>query len=271
MKLKTGWYPGTSNHDHHRGLYRDCIGSSFIKDTAKQSPAHAHEKIVNPPDPTPAMTFGSAFHSTALDFVHEVGIMPEINRRTKAGKEEYAHTMELYKGRYIVSGEEHHHIVEMVDSLEHHPIAKNLMKFKDREVTGIWKDFEVGCWCKLRPDLKSDDERIIVDLKSTIDASTDRFTRDIFKFGYHVSAAWYTHGAKMITGNDYKFIIVAVEKTPPYGVNCFHMADELTNRDGPGWKVIGDTLPWIARCVKHDTWPSYPVTLNRPDVPGWVV
>ena len=71
-EFKTGWYPGTSNHDHHRGIYKDCIGSSFLKTFADRSPAHARESVLNADDPTPAMIIGNAFHSTSLGFPDDV-------------------------------------------------------------------------------------------------------------------------------------------------------------------------------------------------------
>jgi len=269
MTFKTGWYPGTSNHDHHRGIYRSCIGSSFLKTFADRSPAHAKEAVDHQTEPTPAMNIGSAFHSIATGAPEEVAVIPaDINRRTKDGKEEYAAFELDAVGKYIISKADHINILEMVGALERHPIAKNLMKFKDREVTGIFSDFGTDLWCKIRPDLIDHEQKIIVDLKSTVDASYDKFNRDIFKFGYHVSAAWYKYGAEQITGNRYAFIIVAVEKTPPYGINCFNIGGLAVRK---AWDKISNVMGDLADCVKDDKWPNYKPFLHEPDVPGWII
>ena len=268
-EFKTGWYPGVSNHDHHRGIYKDCIGSSFLKTFADRSPAHARESVLNQPDPTPAMNIGSAFHSIATGAPEEVAVIPsDINRRTKDGKEQYAAFELDAVGKYIISKGDHANILAMVEALHHHPIAKNLMEFKDRELTGIFQDFGTNLWCKIRPDLIDHEQRIIVDLKSTTDASVDVFNRDIFKYGYHISAAWYKYGAEQITGKRYAFIIVAVEKSSPYGINCFNITGLATRK---AWEKISNITGDLADCVKNDHWPNYKPFLHEPDVPGWII
>jgi hypothetical protein len=267
--FKTGWIPGVSNEDHHRGIYKDCIGSSFLKTFADRSPAHAKEAVVNPTEPTAALNIGSAFHSLALGFPDEVAITPtDINRRTKEGKAQYLDFIEASKGKYIISAGDHANILEMVGALNRHPISKKLMQFKDREITGIFQDFGTDLWCKIRPDLIDHEQKIIVDLKSTVDASYDKFNRDIFKFGYHVSAAWYKYGAEQITGNRYAFIIAAVEKSPPYGINCFNIGGLAVRK---AWDKISEHLGDLSDCVINDKWPNYKPFLHEPDVPAWII
>jgi hypothetical protein len=114
----------------------------------------------------------------------------------------------------------------------------------------------------------SHEDKIIVDLKSTNDASYQQFNRDIFKFGYHVSAAWYRWGAQQITGADYAFVIAAVEKSPPYGINCFNISGMAIRK---AWEKISNVLGDLADCVQDDKWPNYQPILYDPDVPSWVI
>jgi len=260
MKFKTGWYPGVSNYDHHRGLYRDCIGSSFLKTFADRSPAHAKESVDNPGEATPAQIIGSAFHSVALGFPDEVVVVDKPKTPALNKDEEL--------DRYQIHTDTKKNIDAMVDALHHHTIAKKLMQFPDREVTGIFQDYGTDLWCKIRPDLISHEQKIIVDLKSTVDASVDKFSRDIFKFGYHVSAAWYKYGTEQITGDRYAFIIVAVEKSPPYGINCFNITGTAIRK---AWDKISNITGDLADCVRDNSWPSYKPFLHEPDVPGWVM
>jgi len=266
-KHTPGWKPGTSNEDHHRGLYRDCIGSSGIKIFSDRSAAHFKEYADNPKPATPALTLGSAFHSLALGFPEEVAIIPaDINRRTKVGKVEWEAFQAASVGKYAVSQSDYNNMLNMVAALKNHRLAKNLMEFEDRELTGIWNDVDNKLWCKIRPDLISHSNRMIVDLKTTLDASQDKMNRDIFKYSYHVSAAWYKYGAKQITGHDYNFVIVAVEKEPPYGINCYRMAGMTITA---GWRKISESLGDLADCFADDKWPNYKPMLLDPDVPAW--
>ena len=268
-ELTPGWKPGTSNEDHHRGLYKDCIGSSGIKRFADYSAAHFREDMLHPSPSTPAMVVGSAFHSLALGFPDEVAQIPtDINRRTNAGKADWESFMAANQDKYLISAGEYANLMEMVGALNRHPISKKLMGFEDRELTGIWNDVDNKLWCKIRPDLIGHDQRIIVDLKSTNDASRPVFNRDIFKFGYHISAAWYKYGAKMITGNDYAFVIVAVEKSPPYGINCFNISGLAIKK---AWTKIGECLGDIADAFNLDKWPNYEARLWEPDVPSYII
>jgi hypothetical protein len=252
-----GWHPGTSNYDHHRGKYKDCIGSSFLKTFADRSPKHARFAVDNQVDPTPAMIIGSAFHSIALGFSDEVVVVDKPKTPKQDGEKYQIHT------------ETHGNIRNMVDALKKHRIAKNLMQFEDREITGLWnwKEFGVDIWCKLRPDLISHDAKIIVDLKSTTDASYKAFNRDIFKFGYHISAFWYKYGVKAITGSDYKFVIAAVEKAPPHGVNCFDISGMAIKK---AEEKVADIIAEVGECVKSNKWPGYEVRLHKPDPPNWI-
>ena len=71
----------------------------------------------------------------------------------------------------------------------------------------------------------------------------------------------------MIEGHDFEFVFIAVEKTPPYGINTFvisgrgiRVAEEKISR------VMGD----FSDCFQKNSWPCYKQYLHKPDVPGWV-
>ena len=254
--LTPGWYPGTSNHDHHRGRFKDCIGSSFVKTFADRSAAHARETIINPSDPTPTLIFGNAFHSLVAGAVDEVKVVDKPKTAQQNGEIYQIHTST------------YNSIMAMIDAMKRHPIAKKLMIIPDKETTGIWVDVNHRLWCKIRPDAIDHENRIIVDWKSTMDASFDSFNKDIFKYSYHVSAAYYKWGVKALTGHDYAFIAVAVEKAPPYGINCYNISGMAIRK---AWEKIGDCLGDLADCVADDKWPNYEPRLWEPDVPSYIL
>ena len=54
-----------------------------------RSPAHYREYVAHPPEPTPAMQLGTAFHTALLEpdrFGQSFVVAPKFDRRTKDGK-----------------------------------------------------------------------------------------------------------------------------------------------------------------------------------------
>ena len=74
--------PAEQYHSHpavgHSGLVR-----------IMRSPAHYKDVLTDPPDPTPAMRLGTAFHTALLEpdrFGQTFVVAPKFDRRTKEGK-----------------------------------------------------------------------------------------------------------------------------------------------------------------------------------------
>ena len=77
-------------------------------------------------------------------------------------------------------------------------------------------------WCRARPDAL-DPNGLIVDLKTSQDASPDAFARTAATFKYHLQAAWYIDGlhAAGVTPEQTAFAFVVIEKTPPHSVGTY--------------------------------------------------
>ena len=71
----------------------------------------------------------------------------------------------------------------------------------------------------------------------------------------------------MIEGFDFDFVFIAVEKTPPYGINTFPMS-------GRGIRVAEEKIFGVmgnfSDCFQKGVWPCYEQNLYPPDVPGWI-
>lgn len=265
-KIDAGWYTEYSNDDYHFGKLKDLISHSDLINFA-QSPAHYYNSKFNSKESTPTQIFGSAFHSVCMEFESEVVVMPEINRRTKQGKQEYAAFTEENKDKHIVSAMDRTHIKSMVDAVNKHKYAKRLIETDHRELTGIFYDSPTELWCKIRPDYINYDKQIIVDLKATNNASQNSFSKDIFNFAYNWQAAWYIYGAQLIELKDYTFIIIAVEKAPPYGVNTFVINDQALYM---AQEKIFSIINNFAECFMRYEWPCYAQKLIEIEVPRWM-
>ena len=81
----------------------------------------------------------------------------------------------------------------------------------------FWVDEETGIYCKCKADAIK--PGIMIDLKTSSDASTKTFTRDCFKYGYDVQAAHYLNAMETITGKRAEWYFIVVEKTEPFAMN----------------------------------------------------
>ena len=87
-------------------------------------------------------------------------------------------------------------------------------------------DPATGVLCKTRNDWLPDGHRMIVDLKTTRDASWEAVSKVFARYGYHVQAALYRRVYQLVTGNAAAFIHVVVESTPPHEVAFLELDPE---------------------------------------------
>lgn len=189
----------------------------------------------HPEDPTPALLFGQVFHKMALEtesFADEFAVFPDFDRRTREGRQLWEAFTEQSKGKAIIPSEMYEQAKAMCEALKAVPFAQKLLN-GPREVPFFWVDELTGEECKCRADCLNTQysQPIIVDVKSTTDASTDAFTRDAIKYGYDFQAAMYSEGVSKHIQQRPLFVFIVVEKTPPYAVNILQ-ADELFLRRG---------------------------------------
>lgn len=245
------------------------------------SPAHLKQSLdsealraagkADPDEPTPALIFGKAFHYYQLGFPGKIAVTPEgIDRRTKVGKTAWEYFCKNSEGKAIISADDFEAIKAMNKSLMAHPKASKLLTLKDtlREAAGIFEHPVYGYPCKIKTDLVSTQKigtaYIVSDIKTTICAHPDEFNRSIFNFKYHWQAYWYLKGAKALTGNDHKFMIIAVEKTPPYAVAVYEIGKAWLDIARPRIEPL-ETL--YADCLASNDWQGYSnrVIISRPE------
>lgn len=245
--------PADQYHAHpavgHSGLVR-----------IMRSPAHYQEYVTHPPEPTPVMAFGSAFHVAILEperFGQTFVVAPKFDRRTKEGKAAAEAWEAENAGKTALTAEHMAAIEQMVASVRNHAGAAKLLSDGMAEMSGFWNDQETGIGCKCRPDfLAMAGETItgIVDVKTCRDASADGFARAIANFGYDVQAAFYHDGLKALTGRAIPFYFVAVETEPPYAVAAYKASDEVIEVGRAKYRSALQLLKW---CRENDRWPAY--------------
>ena len=144
-----------------------------------KSPLHFKWAMENIEDKTPALVFGSACHKYVLekeDFDKEFAVMPDINRRTKAGREEYEAFLAVNDGKDVISPDDFEKIVTMAAVVHENKFADRLLQ-GEHEISFFWTDESTGEECKCRPDdiVVIGDQHILVDYKTTDNAETEAF------------------------------------------------------------------------------------------------
>ncbi len=228
----------------------------------------------HPEEPTPALLFGQLFHAMALqtDTVWEqFAIMPNVDRRKKAGKEALAEFEQQAEGKTIVTVDMVEQATAMCEALNKNEFVKKLLK-GEKEKPFFWVDEMTGEECKCRTDVLTEvgENLIIVDLKTADCAETETFMRSAIKYGYDFQAAMYSEGVKINTGREPLFVFIVIEKKPPYAINILQ-ADKLLIRRG--YDLFREYIGIYHECKTTDNWYGYLGKYNQINnlaLPAWL-
>lgn len=248
-----------TNEEYHADL---AVSASHLHMVAR-SPYHYWSRYLDPNrqqvKPTAAMAMGSLVHCAVLE-------PDELRKRysrcaprnTKAGKEQAAEL--AARGIEVVTDADWSLAIAMNGAVRQHPEAAALLKQGKAEQSFWWDDSDTGLRCKCRPDWLRPDG-IVVDLKTTTDASPAGFAKSCATFRYHVQASHYLAGLPAE-----RFIFIAVEKTYPYAVGVYQLDADAMQR---GDELRKQNMRMIADCRAINEWPGYSNTIETLSLPKW--
>jgi exodeoxyribonuclease VIII len=218
------------------------------------------------------MRFGSALHTYTLEpdlFAARYACKPEgIDRRTKEGKAAWELFLQEAGTREHTTTEELAQLDAMRLALRRHPAAAALIDGRGESETSVfWTDPETGVRCRCRPDRIRHDG-IVVDLKSTEDASPGAVARTMHNLGYYIQAPFYADGCLAAGVPVRAFAFVFVEKQAPHAVACYVLDEQSMEA---GRRAYRDALATVAKCQATNTWPSYSDQLNQIALPAWAL
>lgn len=242
----------------------------------EDSPEKFKYFLEHPPEKTQAMAFGSACHKFILengDFSSEYALAPNVDRRTKAGKDAWEEFLASVGDRTPITEDENQTMVEMYEALDRCQLAKKLIHGKgETEQAFFWKDPETGEDCKIKTDrlVKYNRRWYVVDYKTCQSAETMRFNSEVWRLGYYFQAGMYTEGimaAKKLKKRP-GFLFVAQEKKAPYSVNVIEVSEEVMNA---GVAKFHELLGKYHDCNVLDNWAGYVGDVpNDCFVPTWM-
>ncbi|MBR4577376.1 MAG: PD-(D/E)XK nuclease-like domain-containing protein [Clostridia bacterium] len=232
-----------------------------------KSPAHYQYCLTHVQEDTQSYKFGRAFHSAILTptaFKNDFIVLPDsIDRRTKAGKEEYAAFLESAQGKEIITSQDYNTIRSMVKAFRKNRDAVDLLKGTKREKPIFWTDNN-DLLCKCRVDAYKNG--VMIDLKTAADAGTDTFTREALRYGYHVQAAHYIDGYyHTVSRKTPEWYFIVIEKTEPFAVNILKADMGFLDY---GFLIRDKLLSILMNCQKTGSFPGYGI--NDLCLPGYI-
>lgn len=244
------------NDDYHGS----CGISRSVLMEFKKSPYHYQQKYIVDSAPsiaTPAMILGNLIHTLTLEpskFDDEFVIMPKFDRRTNAGKVNYHAFQATMCGRLAISEDDFTKAQNIAKAVREHELGGSLLECIDVERSIYFDHKGTDIQCKVRPDAWNGS--IVIDLKTTADASFRAFQSSAFKYGYFLQAGMIQQALESIGLSLDRFVFIAVEKEFPFAVGIYTLDDEALL-----WGVnqFNELMINYASCLEKDRWPGYPV------------
>lgn len=253
-----------------------------------QSPQHYWWKYLSgqaEKEDTTALRIGSAFHTLVLEqhtFEARAVIIPDgapkrpsitqLNAKkpsedTIAAIEWWARWDQYAGARLQFTQAEFAELQDMAAALLNQPATGRVIAPQGRiEASFFWYDPDYRVTVKCRPDYWREDG-IVVDVKTTNDASRDDFEKSIVKYGYDVQAYMQMEGIERVTGKrPQAFVFACIEKKKP-NATAFYMADSDLLECGK--TRYHKLMAKYAECMEKGIWPGYGAMVQPIGVPSW--
>ena len=238
----------------------------------KKSPYHYEQKYLiesEPKEPTTAMVMGNLIHTLTLEpdlFADEFVLMPKFDRRTNVGKLAYNAFQSTMCGRIAITDEDYTKALAIAKAVREHELGSQLLNNVDVEKSIYFTHKQTGIQCKCRPDAMSGS--IVIDLKTTADASFRAFQSSAFKYGYYLQAAMIKQGLDSLGLSLESFVFIAAEKELPYAVGIYTLDEEAILW---GENQFNEIMFNYASCLEKNKWPGYPLmNLTLPNYANYV-
>lgn len=252
-----------------------------------KSPAHFQAYLKNEEiKKSKTMDFGTAAHSVLLEpdtFAERVTSYPDtevfkLHPNTTKYKEAKAEFEAAHPSKIILKPKEMENLGFMIEALYSHPTASSYLK-GIREKTFFWENEESGVLCKVKPDCLNIERHLVVDFKTTHDASPGIFKQGAMKYGYHLQHSFYLEGineAVRQAGTEQMrpfvdeiedFCFVVIENEAPYGIAIYYLDNDSVQL---GKDLTQHALKLFKKCTKENQWPSYPREPKEIGVPQYM-
>jgi len=276
--MESSFIKSANIRECNRGSEEWRIAKDYISKSGlvrlKESPDHY--KNSEPFVETPEVIFGRAYHCFVFQpekFQNEYYIFDDSEiiaelkakgikspKATNEYKHWYGSQIELSNNKILVSTEDSERLNAMKDKLWQHPYARMLIS-KGIPEQGMIGELETEAGkigIKFIPDLRNDNKRICIDLKTTVRASKDEFPKEAATYDLHIQAALYADLLELYYGDKrpVSFYFIAQEKRKPYAFNIFEASPQFISQGRAEYEML---LQLYKYCLDNNTWPGYQV------------
>lgn len=275
LELAPGLYYDVPDAVYHRREL-GIVSNTALKEFSR-APLAYRAWLAGQDEETPALRFGKLLHTAVFEperFAREFAIAPEFgpcNHKGPKDARERWRKEQLDRGvgeDGWVSADEGARIKGMVRTLYAHPKISRMLGDGASEVTIRWNDPSTGLPCKARIDYLAELLSLVLDLKSTLDATQESFTRDMGNHGYHRQEAHYRAGLAALGCPVSDFVFGGIEKAPPYLIGLYQhdaAAVEAAARKN------AEDMARFADCLARDHWPGLPEQVVTVSLKPWVL
>lgn len=258
-------------YTYHKEERTPALSSSIIKILATKSPRHAWERhpLLNPDyreETSDTFDYGTAAHALFLEGDESKLVVVEADdwrkKEARAAREQARAdrktpilARQLATVRKMVQGA-HRFVLESG--------FPRLMQDGISEYKIRWHEGESLCMAKI----DRMNPAMMMDYKSTNDASPEAFSRTIARFGYDIQARFYQRGVRIAEGREYPFLFLAQEADPPYACSWHALAPSMA--EIADMRIERAIRTWQA-CMASGKWPAYSNAIHYAEAPHWML
>lgn len=222
-----------TNTEYHEG---PGISKSHLDCIAGKSPLHYWARYRDPNrernNETPAKQLGTAIHSIILEpdlFTKHYAVNPGgFDRRTNVGKAEWAAFLAENQGKIILEDDGYQKCLAIRDAVNRHPLASGLLRAPGKAEQAFFAlEPDTGELVKCRLDYMHDGGAVVVDVKSTEDASPSGFGKSAANYRYFIQPPWYFDILETLYGETPRhWAFLALEKDPPFAIGIYYATQD---------------------------------------------
>lgn len=263
-KYEDGLYE-ISNAEYHAS---DAVSRSNLMDF-KKSPYHywyaKHNDDMPEEEDSKNLLIGNLVHTLVLEphkFNDEFHLITQKQRPAR-GTKPHETMIEEAAGRNIITANDLKLAESICNAVVKNETCVNLLTGCKIEQSIFWTH-ESGIQCKARPDAWRDN--IVIDLKTTADASFKAFQYSFLNYGYYLQSAILKRALSSLNCELSQFVIICVEKKPPYAVGIYILDAAALER---GEQEFDDMMFKLAQCYEKNEWPCYETQFMS--LPDWYI
>lgn len=264
-----------TDEQYHRHPALSASGAKLL--LPPNCPAIYRYRMDNPPEPKDIFDFGHAAHGLVLGKGMDIEV---IQKTAKDGTKADADDMKAVSardhaeairatGKVPLLAKDWATVQEMAEALRANELAAALIADGEAEQKLFWTDEETGVPLRSMLDYyrSGADRLLVMDFKTAVSASPDRFKRSLIDYGYALQAAFYLEAVRANgIAEDAAFLFIVQMKEPPYLVSIFQPDEEALQ---VGTQLMRQAIAIYQGCTESGVWPGFTTGIEQISVPYW--